>query len=177
MSTPRQARVSPVPETTLRALGLIVTACVATVIVWAYVRQPQTLAEVAGSFSATVGAYRIDQQAFDEAHELFRRERFAAAEAAFARADPARQDARTQFYLAYTFYRHGWGRLYSDDVLFTQGLEAVNRAIALSPDGRLVVSDPDLQLTNADELKAELEAGVRRDVSDFNPLRVFRQRK
>jgi hypothetical protein len=32
-------------------------------------------------------------------------------------------------------------------------------------------------MTNVDELKAELEAGVRRDASDFNPLRVFRQRK
>ena len=47
---------------------------------------------------------------------------YRAAEAAFARADPARQDARTQFYLAYAFYRHGWGRVYHDDALFAQGL-------------------------------------------------------
>lgn len=176
MSTQRP-RVSPVPDTTVRLVGLILTACVAALVVWAYVRQPQTLAEVAGSFSASVGVYRIDQQAFDEGRELFRREQFAAAEAAFARADTARQDARTQFYLAYAFYRQGWGRLYNDDALFTQGLEAINRAIVLSPGGRLVVTDPDLQMANADELKAELEAGVRREPSDFNPLRVFRQRK
>jgi hypothetical protein len=150
---------------------------VAAAVVWAYVRQPQTLAEVTGGLTASDGAYRIDQQAFDEARALFATEQYAGAEAAFARADPARQDARTQFYLAYTFYRHGWGRLYSDDGLFMQGLEAVNRAIALSPSGGLIVADPDLQMTSADQLKAELEAGLRRDASDFNPLRVFRQRK
>ena len=168
---------APVPETTLRALGLILTACVAAVVIWAYVRQPQTLAEVAGGLSASVGAYYIDQQAFDEARQLFQTDQFAGAEAAFGRADPARQDARTQFYLAYAFYRQGWGRVYNDDALFGQGLEAVNRAIAVSPDGRLIVDDPNLQMTSADELKAELEEGLRRDPSDFNPLRVFRQRK
>jgi hypothetical protein len=175
--TPRPARVSNAAENAVRAGGLILTTCLATLVVWAYVRQPQTLAEVAGSLSASVGAYRIDQQSFDEGRGLFLRDQFAAAQAAFARADPARQDARTQFYLAYTFYRQGWGRLYSDDLLFTEGLDAVNRAIALTPAGWLVVADPDLQMTNAGELKAELEAGVRRDASDFNPLRVFRQRK
>src|SRR6266540_6327393 len=177
MSTQRQARVSPVPEATLRALGLILTACVATLVVWAYVRQPQTLAEVAGGLSASVGAYHIDRQAFDEARQLFQSGQFAGAEAAFGRADPARQDARTQFYLAYAFYRQGWGRVYNDDALFAQGLEAVNRAIALSPGGRLIVDDPDLQMTSANELKAELEEGLRRTPSDFNPLKVFRQRK
>ena len=167
----------PAPDTSLRALGLILTASLAALVVWAYVRQPQTLAEVAGGLSASVGVYRIDQQAFDEGRELFRTDQFAGAEAAFARADPARQDARTQFYLAYAFYRHGWGRVYNDDALFAQGLEAVNRAIALSPAGGLSVDDADLQMTSADELQAELEAGLRRDASDFNPLRVFRTRK
>jgi hypothetical protein len=173
----QRPRVSPVPENTLRLLGLIVTACVATLVVWAYVRQPQTLAEVAGGLSASVGAYHIDQQAFDEARQLFRDEQFAGAEAAFGRADPARQDARTQFYLAYAFYRQGWGRLYNDDALFAQGLEAVNRALALSPGGRLIVDDPDLQMTSADELRSELQEGLRHTPSDFNPLKVFRRRK
>lgn len=167
----------PARDTTTRALGLILTASLAVVVVWAYVRQPQTLAEVAGGLSASVGAYRIDQQAFDEALELFRTGQFAGAEAAFARADPARQDARTQFYLAYAYYRHGWGRVYNDDVLFAQGLEAVNRAIALGPAGGLIVDDPDLRMTSADELKAELDEGLRRDSSDFNPFNVFRPRK
>jgi hypothetical protein len=40
-----------------------------------------------------------------------------------------------------------------------------------------VVDDPDLQMRSADELRAELEAGLERDASDFNPLRVLRPRK
>ncbi len=88
-----------------------------------------------------------------------------------------RQDARTQFYLAYAYYRHGWGRVYNDDALFAQGLEAVNRAIALGPAGGLIVADQDLRMTSADELKAALDEGLRRDPSDFNPFNVFRPRK
>jgi hypothetical protein len=62
-------------------------------------------------------------------------------------------------------------------VLFGQGLEAVDRAIALAPGGRLIVDDPDLQMKSADELRAELEAGTERDLSDLNPVRAFSQRK
>jgi hypothetical protein len=49
--------------------------------------------------------------------------------------------------------------------------------MAVSPNGRIVVDDPDLKMRTGDELKAELEAGLRRDLSDFNPLRVLRERK
>jgi hypothetical protein len=67
--------------------------------------------------------------------------------------------------------------LYSTDALFAKGLESVNKAIALAPGGRLVVDDPDLQMHSTDELKAELQRGLERDVSDLNPLRLFRTRK
>ena len=56
-------------------------------------------------------------------------------------------------------------------------MKRVDLAIALASSGRLVVDDPQLQMHSADELRAELEAGRRRDASDFNPLRVMRQRK
>jgi hypothetical protein len=39
------------------------------------------------------------------------------------------------------------------------------------------VDDEGLQMHSADELKAELEAGLRRDASDFNPARLVRPRK
>ena len=96
---------------------------------------------------------------------------------AFARADPAERDALAQFYVAYSYYRQGWGRLHHDDALYREGLGAVNRAIALAPGGRLVVDDADLRIHTADELKAELEAGIRVDASDLNPMRAFRERK
>ena len=164
-------------ETVVRSAGLVLTLVYALLIAWLYVRQPATIAEVTGGLSAAVGAYRVDQQALEDGLHFFRRDRFSEARAAFARADPARQDARTQFYTAYSFYRQGWGRLYHDDELYRQGIEAIDRAIAVAPDGRLVIDDPTLQIHTADELKVELENGIRRDSSDLNPLRLLRERK
>lgn len=164
-------------ERTVRAAGLAATIAYAVLIGWAYARQPQTIAQVTGGLAAGIGAYRIDAQAFDDGLRFFRSDRFDESRAAFARADPAERDARTQFYLAYTYYRQGWGRLYHDDALYARGLERVNAAIALAPSGRLVVDDAALGLRSADELKAELEAGLRRDASDLNPLKLFRQRR
>jgi len=162
---------------TVRALGLALALCYGAFIIWLYVRQPQTIAEVTGGLSASVGAYHINQQAFDEGLQFFRRDQFEAARAAFERADAAGLDARTQFYIAYAYYRQGWRRLYHDDELYTRGMEHVRKAIAVAPGGRVVVDDPNLQIRSADELKAELEAGLRSDVSDLNPLKVFRPRK
>ena len=108
---------------------------------------------------------------------FFRRDQFDEARAAFGRADHASRDARTQFYIAYSYYRQGWGRVYNDDALFAKGLEAVDRAIALAPDHRLVVDDPNLGMRSADELRAELQRGLTRDVSDLNPMRLAAPRK
>lgn len=164
-------------DRSVRVIGLVLAICYATFIVWLYVRQPQTLAEVTGGLTATVGAYRINQQAFDDGLALFRRDQHEAARAAFARADPAGQDPRTQFYIAYSYYRSGWGRVYQDDELFKKGLAHADKAIALAPGGRLVVDDVDLQMRSADELRAELQRGLTREAADFNPLKVFRSRK
>jgi hypothetical protein len=161
----------------VRAGGLVLSLLYAAVIGWTYVRQPQTVAQVTGGLSATVGAYRVDDRAFADGLAFFRNDRFVEARAAFARADPAERDARTQFYIAYSFYRQGWGRVYSDDALFGEGLKRVDLAISLASGGRLVVDDPDLKMHTADELRAELEAGMERDASDFNPFRLLGERK
>ena len=164
-------------EPVIRVLGLTATVGYVVLIAWLFAQQPQSMAEVTGGLSASVGAYRIDQQAFDDGLRLFRQDQFEAAVSAFERADTAKRDARTQFYIAYAYYRRGWSRFYHDDALFTKGLESVNRAIAVAPNGRIVVDDPDLQMHSGDELKAELEAGLRRDLDDFNPFRLLRERK
>jgi hypothetical protein len=164
-------------QTSTRIIGLLLSLGYASFIGWLYFRQPQTLAQVTGGLTAAVGAYRIDQQAFADGQQFFDADRFVEARAAFARADPAVRDARTQFYIAYSYYRQGWGRLYHDDVLYREGLAAVDRAIALADGHRLVVDDPALRIRSADELKAELQAGLERDASDFNPMRLLRERK
>jgi hypothetical protein len=166
-----------VKDSVVRGAGLIGSLAYAAVIAWLYAAQPQSAAEVTGGLAAIVGAYHVDRQAFDDGLRYFRNDQFVEARAAFARADPAERDATTQFYVAYAWYRQGWGRLYNEDALFAKGLAAVDRAIAAAPKGRLVVDDPGLQMHSADELRAELQRGITMEVSDFNPLRVLRKRK
>ena len=161
----------------LRIAGLVVSLAYAAFIIWLYAAQPQTVAQVTGSMASGMGAYRVDTQATSDALGFFYRDRFPEARSAFERADPAHLDARTQFYIAYSYYRQGWGRVYNDDTLFRKGIEAVDRAIAAAPDHRLVVDDPELGMKTGDELKAERERGVTREAADFNPLKIFRSRK
>ena len=169
---------SRVSDRLIRAIGLVLVVGYAALIVWVYARQPQTIAEVTGGLASGIGAYRIDQRSLDDGLRFFRNDQFREARAAFERADPAQRDARTQFYIAYSYYREGWGRVYNDDELYAKGLEAVERAIALAPGGRLRIDDdPNLQMHSGEELKAELERGREVDASDFNPLRVLRKRK
>ena len=161
----------------MRGAGLALAIGYGALVVWTYARQPQSVAQFTGGLTSTVGAYRIDQQAFDDGLAFFRKDQFVEARAAFTRADPAEQDARTQFYIAYSFYRQGWGRVYSDDALFSEGVARVDKAISLAPGGRLIVEDANLKMRSADELRAELQAGIARDSSDLNPMRLFRERK
>ncbi|HEY9283797.1 MAG TPA: hypothetical protein VIP46_10115 [Pyrinomonadaceae bacterium] len=161
----------------IQSLGIAWTLVYATFVVWLYAAAPRSLSEMTTEASAAVGAYEVDRARFDAARELFRREQYRAARDEWQRADPARRDAATQFYVAYSFYREGWGRLYNDDALFRAGLEAVNRAINLAPGGALDVADPELKIKSAAELKAELEHGTERDWNDLSPAKVFRERK
>jgi hypothetical protein len=160
-----------------RAVGLVSVVAYAAAIGWLFGVQPRSVAEAVGGVSAKLGAYAIDQQAFDDGLMFFRRDQFVEARAAFARADPALRDAQTQFYIAYSFYREGWHRTHRDDALYARGLEAIDRAIALAPSGRLVIEDDTLGMRSADEVKAELAAGRARDASDYNPLRLLESRK
>jgi hypothetical protein len=161
----------------IQSLGIAWTILYAALVVWLYATAPRSFAEMTTEASAAVGTYEVDRARFDAARDLFRREQYRAARDEWARADPARRDAVTQFYIAYAFYREGWGRLYNDDALFRAGLEAVNRAIGLAPGGALAVEDPELKIKSAAELKAELEQGAERDWGDLNPAKVFRERK
>jgi hypothetical protein len=164
-------------ELLTRLAGLTVTIAYAGLIAWLFSRQPQTVAQITGGLAATFGGYTVNEQAFADGLKFFRNDQFIEARMAFERADPAVRDARTQFYVAYSYYRQGWGRLYHDDALYAEGLAAIDRAMALAADGRLSIDDGDLRIHTAEELKTELEAGRRLDASDLNPMRIFRERK
>ena len=126
----------------IQIIGLVLTIIYAAFIIWIYATEPRSFKEVANRAEVATGTYQVDQARFVSALDLFRREQFRAARDEWQRADPAQGDARTQFYIAYSFYREGWGRIYNDQDLFKQGLAAVNRAITLSSSGPLTVDDP-----------------------------------
>src|ERR1044072_4095227 len=128
----------------LQSIGLLLSMIYAVAIVWIYATEPRSFKAVATGAQVATGAYQVDQERFDAALALFRREQFRAARDEWQRADAAQGDPKTQFYIAYSFYREGWGGGYYDQDLFKQGVEAVNRAIALAP-APLTVGDENLQ--------------------------------
>lgn len=157
-------------EKYIQILGILLTAVYAVFIAWLYVAAPKSLEElpakaqasienVATKTQVAVGTYEVDQAKFAEGLKAFRADNFLVARDNFERADPERRDARTQFYIAYSFYRQGFGRVSNDDALFKQGLDQTNRVIAL--DRNFKSDDADLQLKTPVELKNELEEGLK----------------
>ncbi len=124
--------------------------------------------------TVVIGTYEVNQQLFDQGILSFRADNFVAARDAFERADPEKRDARTQFYIAYSSYRQGWGAISNDDALFTQSLETLARVTVLDANYRS--DDASLLLRRPAELRAELEEGMRITIDDFNPFRVLRER-
>ncbi len=164
------------PATTLRAIGLACVLVYAAAIARVYVRQPGSLPEVAGSLTSSVGAYRIDQARFDAGLRFFHQGQFVEARDAFVQADPARQDARVLFYVAYSFMRQGWGRVYCDEALYRAGKATLEQARSVASGSALVVDDPDRRLHSAEELAAEFDRGLTRQISDLGPSHLLRER-
>lgn len=173
-------------EKYIQIFGIVLTALYAVFIVWLYVAEPKSLEDVSVKAKETietaatkgqiiVGTYEVDQGKFNEGLSAFRADNFVVARDSFEKADPERRDARAQFYIAYSFYRQGWGRISNDDALFRQGLEQVNRVDLL--DKNFKSDDSALQMKTTAELKNEFEEGLKVTAADFNPLRLARERK
>lgn len=173
-------------EKHIQISGIVLTVVYGLVIVWLYAAAPKSFEEASAKAAATIetaatkgeiliGAYEIDRAKFDEGLRQFRQDNFVAARENFERADPERRDARTQFYIAYSFYRQGFGKFSSDDELFKKGLEQINRVTLL--DANYKTDDADLQLKTAADLKKEFEEGLNVSAGDFNPFKLLRERK
>lgn len=173
-------------ETHVQILGIFFSIFGFILVAWLYLAAPQSLAEVPTKARETIesattqgqiltGTYEIDQTKFNDGLQAFRTDNFIVARDNFAKADPEQRDAKTQFYIAYSFYRQGWGRTYNDDALFKQGLDQINRVIRL--DKNFKSDDANLKMKLPAELKNEFEEGLKLTPEDFNPLKVFRERK
>lgn len=159
----------------IHILSLALIAAALAFIVFLYGTEPRSLAEVTTKSQVVLGTYAIDQAAFTRGVESFRREEFSAARSEFDRADPEKRDSKTQFYVAYSYYRQGWGRITNDNDLFQSGVMAVNRVMGIEPTFR--TADETLLIKTAAELKNELEEGLKITAADFNPMRIVRERK
>lgn len=162
-------------ETHIHILTILVVALGLSFIAFLYLTEPRTLSEVASKGSVAIGTYETDKAEFANGLAAFRRDEFPAARAAFDRADPEKRDPETQFYIGYSYYREGWGRFSNDDALFSKGITTANRVLALNPNFR--TDDESLQMKTAFELRTELEEGLKITPSDFNPLKLTRERK
>jgi hypothetical protein len=169
----------------IQILGLVVTAVYGLFVLWIYWAAPKSVSDVSvkaretieqatNEAKAATGTYEVDPEKFAAGVNAFRAENFVLARDMFEQADPKGIDPGTQYYIAYSFYRQGWGRFSNDDELFKQGLEQVEKVIAL--DREYKSDDPILKLKYPVELKQELEEGLRITADDFNPLRLTRER-
>ena len=159
----------------IHILGIVITVTGFALVAFLYWTEPRNLAEVSSKGSVVMGTYEINKAEFGQGLASFRKDEFPAARAAFDRADPERRDASTQYYMAYSYYRQGWGRISNDDTLFKPGLDVVNRVIAIDPTYRS--PDETLGMRSPAELKNELEEGLKFTMSDLNPMRLTRERK
>ena len=171
---------------TIQIFSILLVAIYGLFVAWLYWAEPKSLGEVTVKAKETVenvttkgqvivGTYEVDQTKFNEGLTAFRADNFVLARDAFSKADPERRDAKTQYYIAYSFYRQGFGRVSNDDDLFKKGLDQTNFVIQL--DKNFKATDENLKLQNPVELKNELEEGLKVTASDFNPMKVLRERK
>lgn len=173
-------------EKYIQIFGIALTAFYGLFVAWLYIAEPKTLVELPTKAQETIekatttaqvitNTYEIDRAKFNEGLTAFRNDNFVLARDRFAQADPENRDAKTQFYIAYSFYRQGFGKISNDDELFKKGLEQANKVILL--DKNFKSDDADLQIKTAVELKNEFEEGLKITADDFNPLKVLRERK
>ncbi|MGQ0543396.1 MAG: hypothetical protein ACT4O9_16365 [Blastocatellia bacterium] len=173
-------------ERHIQILGILLVLTYGIFIVFLYAAEPRSLDEISSKARTTVenavskgqvviGTYEIDQAQFNEGLTAFNQNRFIAARDSFDIADPEKRDARTQFYIAYSYYRQGWGRFSNDDELFKKGLGVLERVDMLDRNFRS--TDANLILRSPSELRAELEEGLKITMDDFNPLKLARERK
>ena len=154
------------------AIALLYGACIA----WLYVRQPRSLEELRTQVAVEANVYRINQANFDEATKHFNAGRYQVAIDQFELADPAHNDARTQFFIAYCYYRLGRGQIYDDDEMFKKGLAAVERCLAVAPNNIFETDRADLEIKSAVALRQRFKDGLGVTPSDFNPLDWFKKK-
>ncbi len=169
----------------IHIFSLIITFSFGVLILWVYWTRPksidelpskarQTIASATSKAQVVTNTYEVDPTKFKEGLNAFQANNFVLARDQFMKSDPETRDANVQFYIAYSYYRQGWGRFTNDDELFKKGLAQLN--VVDSLDSNYRSSDPNLKLSTPAELRDELNEGLRVTADDFNPFRITRER-
>jgi len=157
----------------IQIAGLVVTVLYGSFIVWVYARHPRTLAELKTQASIQANVYHINQPNFDEALKEFDSRDYNSAIGQLKLADPAQKDPTTQYYIAYSYYLLGRGRIFNDEDMFNNAIAAVDRCLDNSPDHIFEIDRPDLEIKNADTLRQKLLDGLKYTMPGLNPMNWF----
>lgn len=157
----------------VQSVGITLTIAYAVFVVWLYVAQPRSIDELKTAASVQTNTYTVDAVQFDLAMQAFRTGQYRIALDRFVRADPATQDPKTQFLVAYSHYALGRGRLYDDDAEFKAALVAVDRCLEIAPNHTYTISEPGLALdfTSAERLRERIRDGLEITPGDLNPFK------
>jgi hypothetical protein len=161
----------------IQVAGLVVTILYGSFIVWVYARRPQTLAELKTQASIQASVYHINQQNFDEAIKEFNGADYNSAIGQLKLADPAQQDPPSQYYIAYSYYLLGRGRIFNDEDMFNNAIKAVDRCLDNAPNHIFEIDRSDLEIKNADTLRQKLIDGLKHTMPNLNPLNWFGQKQ
>jgi tetratricopeptide (TPR) repeat protein len=160
---------------TVQITGLVIALIYGLSIIWLYVRQPRSFQELKTQVAVETNVYRIKRENFDEALKQFNAGQYKVAIEQWKVADPAQSDPATQYYIAYSYYLLGRGKLYDDDEMFRKGLAAIERCLGSAPNNIFEIDRADLEIRNAAALRQRLKDGLEVSPSDFNPLDWFKK--
>lgn len=160
---------------TIQSLGIGATLVYGAFIVWLYVAQPRTIAELKTSAAVQTNVYEVDRTQFDLGVKAFREGDFRIAIDRFVRADPAAEDPKTLFLIASAHYALGAGSIYDDDTEFQAALAAVDRCLEIAPNNTYTLDDATITVAypSAEKLRERLRDGLQVTPGDFNPFAAF----
>jgi hypothetical protein len=160
----------------LQVAGLVIAPLYGFLIVWLYLHHPQSLSELKTEASVQANVYQVNQTNLDEAIKEFNAGDYNSAIGQFKLADPAERDPASQYYIAYSYYMLGRGRIFNDEDMFNKAIKAVNLCLDNAPNHIFQIDRADLEVRNADTLREKLVEGLRHTPASLNPLNWFNKK-
>jgi hypothetical protein len=163
-------------KTFLQIAGLVIMPLYGCLVVWLYVHHPQSLSELKTQASVQANVYHVNQPNFDQAIKEFDGGDYNSAIGQFNLADPAERDSASQYYIAYSYYLLGRGRVFNDEDMFNKAIVAVNHCLDNAPNHIFQIDRTDVEIRDADALRQKLVEGLRHTPASLNPFNWFNKK-